>query len=119
MKYYLIIEDYASNYLDLFDSEDVDVLYWVNGMLGWRKSRNRERLPNWGYSNKIPYLICKDPNPTRAMEAAANDSAAAWNLANPHCKTGKMQLIFKEEEKNLIRKQQSDREAEIMRAFTT
>jgi len=112
MKYYLLIYYSATKYPDLWDSIADRADFWPNEYLGNATSKNGQVTPNWG--KVVPYLICKDSNPTQAMTDAVNDEATAWNLANPDNQTGTMQLIFDESEKHQIASQLLARQNELI-----
>ena len=112
MKYYLLIYSAAAKYPDLFDSVAVSADFYPNTFLGNATSKNGAITPIWG--DVVPYVICKDANPTQAMTDATNAEAEAWNVANPDNQTGAMQMIFEESEKHLIAEQLATRQEELI-----
>jgi hypothetical protein len=114
MKYYILIYYSATKYPDLWDSVARDANFYPNEFSGNTTSKNGQVTPNWG--KVVPYLICKDSEPTQAMTDAVNEEADAWNLANPDNQTGTMQLVFEESEQHLIADQLLERQTELIEA---
>ena len=114
MKYYILIYYAAYKYPNLWDSVARNGDFYPNSFMGNTTSKNGQVTPNWG--DVVPYLICKDVNPTQAMTDAVNAEAASWNLANPDNQTGTMQLVFDESEKHLIAEQLLNRQTELVNA---
>jgi len=112
MKYYLLMYSAAAKYPDLFDSVAVSADYYPNTFLGNATSKNGAITPIWG--DVVPYVICKDANPTQAMTDATNAEAEAWNVANPTNQTGAMKLVFTYEERFEIAAQLKARQDELI-----
>lgn len=102
----------AAEYPDLFDSVAVSADFYPNEFLGNATGKNGAITPIWG--DVVPYVICKDANPTQAMADATNAQAEAWNVANPNNQTGAMKLIFTYEERFEIAAQLKARQDELV-----
>lgn len=117
MIYGLLIYEYAYNYPNLFDSVAKSAEFYPNNMLGWNSGNNGQNTPNWGINNVVPFVVVKSDDWTQEMTDAINNSVTAWNTDNPNNTFSISQVIFQENESQLIRELLGARQAEIIAEF--
>jgi hypothetical protein len=129
MTYGLLIYDYAHLYSASYDENGVEITpalfdsvsdtprFFPNHMIGWNTGKNSQKTPNWGSKGVVATVTAKAEEWTQEMTDAINNSAAAWNEANPLNRTDSMKLIFTEEERSEIDQQIRDRQVQIVTEF--
>lgn len=123
MTYGYLLYEYASLYAGdnqtppLFDAITDSADFWVNGMIGYNKSKNGAITPNWGSDNVVAFLIAKAEDWTQEMTDAINNSITTWNLANPANQINPSKVIFTQEERHEVYSQLQARQIEIINIF--
>jgi len=114
-KYGLLINNDAVAQSGNFDVVTLgNTYFWKNGYIGRAVDKKGQTQPIWDSGKTIPMIIVEDANWTGAHDDIINNSAAAWNLANPDNQTGSMQLIFDSTETSKINNQQKSREEALI-----